>query len=154
MAAVRRSRQVVTGAAADYARGMSGLIPYLLFPGNAAEALGHYRDVFGGELQLMDYASAGRHDGPGDAVAHGQLGGPVELAGADAGADDDAVQMSGMFLSLLGTADPGTLTRWYDELSGGGRVIDPLQQRPWGDVDGTLVDRYGIRWLIGFHPED
>ena len=22
------------------------------------------------------------------------------------------------------------------------------------DVDGTLVDRYGIRWLIGFHPDD
>lgn len=133
---------------------MSGLIPYLLFPGNAAEALGHYRDVFGGELQLMEYASAGRHDGPGDAVAHGQLSGLVELAGADAGADDDAVQMSGMFLSLLGTAAPATLTRWYDELSAGGRVIDPLQQRPWGDVDGTLVDRYGIRWLIGFHSDD
>lgn len=134
---------------------MSGLIPYLLFPGTAAEALGHYRDVFGGELQLTDYAQAGRHDGPGDAVAHGQLsGGPVELAGADAGADDDAVQMSGMFLSLLGTADAATLTRWFGELAAGGRVIDALQRRPWGDHDGTLVDRYGIRWLIGFHPEE
>ncbi len=40
---------------------MSGLIPYLLFPGNAAEALRHYRSVFGGELQLLlDYATAGR----------------------------------------------------------------------------------------------
>jgi uncharacterized glyoxalase superfamily protein PhnB len=133
---------------------MSGLIPYLLFPGNAAEALGHYRDVFGGDLQVMDYASAGRHDGPRDAVAHGQLSGPVELAAADAGADDDAVQMSGMFLSLLGTADAPTLTRWFDELADGGRVIDALQQRPWGDFDGTLSDRYGIRWLIGFHAED
>lgn len=26
---------------------MSGPIPYLLFPGNAAEALEHYRSVFG-----------------------------------------------------------------------------------------------------------
>lgn len=132
---------------------MSGLIPYLLFPGTAAEALGHYREVFGGDLQLMDYAQAGRHDGPGDAIAHGQLRGPVELAGADAGADDDAVQMSGMFLSLLGTADGATLTRWFEQLAAGGRVIDALQARPWGDVDGTLVDRYGVRWLIGFRPE-
>jgi len=129
---------------------MSGLIPYLLFPGNAAEALSFYRDVFGGELQLFDYAAAGRHDGPGDAVAHGQLSGPVELAGADAGADDDAVQMSGMFLSLLGTADAATLTRWYERLAADGRAITPLEKRPWGDHDGTLVDRYGIRWLIGF----
>lgn len=133
---------------------MSGLIPYLLFPGTAAEALTHYRDVFGGELQMFDYATAGRHDGPGDAVAHGQLSGDVQIAGADAGADDDAVQMSGMFLSLLGTADAATLTRWFDALAAGGRVITPLERRPWGDYDGTLVDRYGIRWLIGYHPED
>ncbi|KJL48877.1 hypothetical protein RS84_00507 [Microbacterium hydrocarbonoxydans] len=133
---------------------MSGLIPYLLFPGNAAEALNFYQGVFGGELQMLDYAAAGRRDGPGDAIAHGQLSGLVEIAGADAGADDDAVQMGGMFLSLLGTADATILTSWFDQLAAGGRVIDMLQARPWGDFDGTLVDRYGIRWLIGFHPED
>jgi uncharacterized glyoxalase superfamily protein PhnB len=133
---------------------MTGLMPYLLFPGNAAEALQHYRSVFGGDLQLLDYAQAGRHDGPGDAVAHGQLSGVVDLAGADAGVDDDAVQMSGMFFALLGTADAETLTRWFDALAAGGRVIDALQTRPWGDVDGTLVDRYGVRWLIGYHPEE
>lgn len=133
---------------------MTGPIPYLLFPGNAAEALHHYQEVFGGELSLWQYGDAGRHDGPASAIAHGQLTGTVVLAGADAGADDDAVQMNGMFLSLLGTADPGTLTRWYDALAEGGRVIDPLQLRPWGDFDGSVADRYGIRWLIGFHPED
>ena len=84
---------------------MSGPIPYLLFPGNAAEALEHYRSIFGGELQLVDYAGAGRHDGPGDATAHGQLAEPVGLAGADAGADDDAVQMSGCLLYTSDAAD-------------------------------------------------
>lgn len=132
---------------------MSGLIPYLLFPGNAAEAMEHYRTVFGGELQMHDYATLGRTDGPGDAIGHAMLHGVVELSGADAGGDDDAVQMSGMFLSLLGTADPATLTGWYEALAEGGRIIDALQGRPWGDWDGTLVDRYGVRWLIGFAPE-
>lgn len=129
-------------------------MPYVLFPGNAAEALHHYQSVFGGELQLLDYAQAGRHDGPGDAVAHGQLSGVVELAGADAGGDADAVQTSGMFFSLLSTADAETLTRWFDALAVGGRVIDPLQKRPWGDFDGTVTDRYGIRWLIGYHLQE
>ncbi|MFS0854102.1 VOC family protein [Microbacterium sp. 179-I 3D4 NHS] len=132
---------------------MSAPTPYLLFPGNAAEAFADYRAVFGGELQLHSYDEMGRHDGPADAIAHGELRGVVDIAGADAGADDDAVQMGGMFLSLLGTADPGTLTRWFDALAADGRVITPLETRPWGDVDGTLVDRYGIRWLIGFPPE-
>lgn len=132
---------------------MTAPVPYLLFPGSAEEALTFYHDVFGGELALHTYAEFGRHDGPGDAIAHGELSGPVSLGGADAGADDDAVQMNGMFLSLLGAADAATLTRWFAQLSDGGRVIDPLQERPWGDSDGTVADRYGIRWLIGFHPE-
>lgn len=132
---------------------MTAPTPYLLFPGTAADALAHYRDVFGGELQMFDYRTMGRHDGPGDAIAHGELTGTVSLSGADAGADDDAVQMNGMFLSLLGAADAETLTGWFDALAAEGRVISPLETRPWGDVDGTLVDRYGIRWLIGYHPE-
>jgi len=132
---------------------MSGLTPYLLFPGNAAEAMRHYQSVFGGELRMFDYAQFGRHDGPSDAIAHATLEGVVNLSGADAGIDADAVQMGGMFFSLLGTADASTLTGWFADLSVGGRVIDPLQRRPWGDWDGTLVDRYGIRWLIGYQPE-
>ncbi|SJN26535.1 Gluconate permease [Microbacterium esteraromaticum] len=133
---------------------MSGLIPYLLFPGNAAEALRHYESIFGGTLHLFDYASAGRSDGPADAIAHGMLvEGPVEIAGADAGAADTTVTMDGMFFSLLGTADAATLTTWFAALGDDGEVIDALQKRPWGDYDGTLVDRYGVRWLIGYQDE-
>ncbi|MGB3375242.1 MAG: VOC family protein, partial [Microbacterium sp.] len=50
---------------------MTGLVPYLLFPGDAAEALQQYAVVFGGELQLFTYAQAGRTDGPEGAIAHG-----------------------------------------------------------------------------------
>ncbi len=129
---------------------MTGLTPYLLFPGDAAEALSFYADVFGGETRLFSYAEAGRTDGRGDAIAHGMLvGGPVELAGADAAAGESTLQMSGMFFSLLGAADPETLAAWFAALAEGGEVIDPLQKRPWGDHDGTLVDRFGVPWLIG-----
>ena len=130
---------------------MTGLVPYILFPGTAAEALPFYQSVFGGAAMMHTYAEFGRADGPGDAIAHGMLvDGPVALAAADAAPDEDAVHMNGMFLSLLGTADPATLTRWFAELADGGRVIDPLQERPWGAHDGTLVDRFGVRWLIGY----
>lgn len=128
---------------------MTGLTPYLLFPGNAREALGFYESVFGGELGLNTYAEFGR-PGPADAIAHGMLRGPVTLFGADAAADEDAVHIVGAFFSLLGTAEPEELTRWFERLGEGGRVIDPLQERPWGAHDGTVVDRYGIRWLIGY----
>lgn len=129
---------------------MTGITPYLLFPGTAAEALEFYRGVFGGDLTLNGFAEFGRADGPADAIAHGVLDGPVGLYGADAGSDEDAVQMGGMFLSLLGTAEPATLHRWFDALAEGGRAIDPLVRRSWGASDGQLIDRYGVRWLIGY----
>ena len=39
---------------------------------------------------------------------------------------------------------------WFDRLADGGTVLDPLAKRPWGDYDGQVRDRYGLRWLIGF----
>jgi len=122
---------------------------YLLFPGNAREALQFYADIFGGRLTVYSYAEFGRDDGPPDAISHGMLTGAVELFGADAGSGERSVELEGMMLSLLGT-DAELLRGWFDQLSRTGRVLSPLQQRPWGAWDGQVVDRYGVRWLIGF----
>ena len=129
---------------------MTGLVPYLFFPGNAREALTFYQSVFGGELGLYAYADLQRADGPPDAIGHGMLNGPVTLFAADAAGDEDAVHIVGARFSLLGTAEPAVLHEWFTALSEGGTAVDPLQQRPWGDIDGQVTDRYGIRWLIGY----
>ncbi|WP_261164597.1 VOC family protein [Microbacterium sp. Marseille-Q6965] len=123
---------------------------YLWFPGTAAEALTFYHETFGGELVLHTYADFGRADGPGDAIAHGVLSGPVNLYGCDANGDEDAVVMQGVSLALLGVGDAATSARWFDALGAGGTVIDPLQARGWGAHDGQVRDRYGVRWLIGY----
>lgn len=129
---------------------MTAPTPYLALPGNARDALSFYQSVFGGDLTLHDYAEFGRRDGPDDAIAHGQLDGPVALFASDAGADDDALNVTGLMLSLLGSAEPDVLTRWFDALADRGRVISPLEKRPWGDHDGSVRDQFGVCWLIGF----
>lgn len=58
-----------------------------------------------------------------------------------------------MLFALLGVADAATSSRWFDALAEDGTVLDPLQERPWGDVDGQVRDRYGVTWLIGYQPE-
>lgn len=126
---------------------------YIHFPGTAREALGFYADVFGGDLSLHTYAEFERTDGPADAVAHGVLTGAVALAGADAAAGEKTLRCEGLMLSLLGTADPQVLRSWFDRLAEGGSIVDPLTSKPWNAVDGQVVDRYGIHWLIGFEPE-
>jgi PhnB protein len=129
--------------------------PYVLFPGNAREALTFYGDVFGCAVYLHTFAEFGRADGPADAIAHGGLtGGPVALNGADVAGDERPIRCEGIMLALLGTADPSTLRTWFSRLSEGGRVVDDLQKRPWGASDGQVIDRYGLHWLIGFEGDE
>ena len=122
------------------------------FPGTAREALQFYADLFGGQLRLHSYADFGRTDGPGEAIAHGELDGVVCLGGADAADGEPPLQVQGWMLSLLGTAESAVLHTWFDALAEGGHVIDTLQQRPWGAFDGQVVDKFGLHWLIGYEP--
>lgn len=124
--------------------------PYLLLPGTARTALARWQQVFGGEVRTTSYEDAGREDGLPHAVAHGELVGPVRLSAADAGPDDATFSASGLLLALLGTARPDVLRRWFTDLSTDGTVVDDLQERPWGDWDGTVRDAFGVTWLIGF----
>jgi len=133
---------------------MSSLTPYIHFPGTAREAMTFYGDVFGCSVQLHTFQEFNRSDGPPEAIAHGYLSnGPVSLFGSDVSGDERPVRTEGLMLSLLGTAAPSVLTQWFTRLSEGGRVVDVLQVRPWGDSDGQVVDRYGLHWLIGFEKD-
>lgn len=124
---------------------------YVSFPGTAREALGFYAAVFGGELSLHTNRDFGRTGAP-DAIAHGELRGPIALAGSDTPSGGKSVRLEGVMLSLLGTAEAGVLHEWFDKLSSGGRVVDPLAPKPWGASDGQVIDRFGLHWLIGYEP--
>jgi PhnB protein len=134
---------------------MTAPTPYLQLPGTAREALSFYGEVFGCATQLHTFEEFGRNDGPGDAIAHGYLQeGPVALFASDVAGDEPPLRCEGMMLSLLGTAPPATLRTWFSGLAEGGRVVDDLQERPWGASDGQVIDRFGLHWLIGFEGDD
>lgn len=130
---------------------MSGLQPYVMFPGTAREALSWYAEIFGGGVSLHTLQEFGRDDGLAQAIAHGELTGPVSLGGADAAGEEPSVRMQGLAFALLGTAEPDTMRAWFAALAEDGTITDELQKRPWGDWDGSVTDRFGIAWLIGFH---
>jgi hypothetical protein len=88
-----------------YASDMTAPQIYVSFPGTAREAMGFYAEVFGGKLSLHTYEEFSRHDGPPDAIAHGELDGVVALAGSDAPEGGKSVRFEGLMLSLLGSAN-------------------------------------------------
>jgi PhnB protein len=132
---------------------MTAPTPYLHFAGTARDVLTFYGDVFGSAVELHTFEEFNRTDGLPDAIAHGELDGPVALMAADVVGDEPPFRSEGLLLSLLGTAEPATLRQWFTALSEGGRVVDDLQTRPWGASDGRVVDRFGVEWLIGFEGD-
>jgi PhnB protein len=129
------------------------LNPYLNFDGNAREAIEFYRDVFGGELNVMAFGDMGmtEHEGqPIDAngVMHGQLETPE---GFTLMASDNPPGVTGQtpngHISLSGD-EAELLHGYWDKLAEGGRVDVPLEKAPWGDEFGQLKDKFGINWLV------
>ena len=132
---------------------MATLNPYLNFDGNAREAIGFYRDVFGGELTVMAFGDLGmtEHEGrPIDpnGVMHGQLETP---AGFTLMASDNPPGTTGQtangHISLSGP-ESDLLHGYWDRLAEGGRVDVPLEKAPWGDEFGQVQDRFGVNWLV------
>ena len=50
-------------------------------------------------------------------------------------------------VSLSGD-DAATLTRYWQGLEDGARIMEPLVEAPWGDTFGMLTDRHGVSWLV------
>lgn len=122
------------------------LNPYLVFSGNAKEAMQAYAEVFGAELTLHTFGEAA---GPGmspDGVMHASLPTPAgTLMASDGG--PDVVRGDGVTLSLSGD-DEAVLRGWFDALAEGGTVSMPLEKQVWGDVFGQLTDRFGVAWMV------
>lgn len=127
--------------------------PYLSFTGAAAEAMQHYRGVFGGTLTSQTFGEFGGMGEPADAdlVMHAQLetDDGLVLMGSDLPMSmrDSESGRPRHPITLFGD-DAARLRRWWDGLADGGTVLHPLEPAPWGDQYGQLTDRFGVTWMV------
>ncbi|EGD54172.1 VOC family protein [Gordonia neofelifaecis] len=136
------------------------LATYIALPGTTAEAMEHWHQVFGGELQILRY---GDNPMPGmpfepdpQAVAHATLvtaGGII--AGGDAAPDGNDYAVQGTAYSLLYTTDTTAQAREYIAklVEGGGREAMPFARAPWGGWYGHTFDRFGVMWAFSCDAE-
>ena len=130
----------------------ANLNPYLNFRGTAREALSFYQSVFGGEQRVSTFRDYGMPvaEGEEDLLMHGQLQGPNAplLMVSDVPSHMTYTPGENTFSVSLSGDDETLLTRWWNALSEGAEVAQPLQKAPWGDSFGMLTDRFGVSWLI------
>jgi PhnB protein len=131
------------------------LSPYLMFNGNAREALTFYHSIFGGELSVQTYGEAmpgGTPPEMKDRVIHATMqNGALSFMASD-GSGTDVNVGDNVHLSLVGS-DERQLTDWFNALAAGGRVDMPLEKQFWGDTFGTLTNRFGIHWMVNVASE-
>ena len=126
------------------------LNPYLAFEREAREAMNFYHGVFGGDLVVTTFAEGGMPHEPGDAgrIMHSQL---TTAEGHTLMASDTPSTMrpsvGDQQVSVSGD-EPERLTRYWEALSEGARIVEPLMRAPWGDTFGMLVDRWGVTWMV------
>ena len=128
---------------------MALLNQYLMFDGNAREAIETYRDIFGGTLDVNTFGEygAGEDGPPADGIMHAQLttdlGFTIMASDRPPSMDADA----NGWQSLSGN-EGDTLRGYFDRLSEGGQVTLPLEKQMWGDTYGQVTDKFGVNWMV------
>ena len=127
------------------------LNPYLNFNGNAREAMEFYKDVFGGNLTVGTFAEFQASSDPSEdqLVMHADLEGPdgLRFMAADTPKRMEYRPGTNFSMSLSGE-DEAPLRGYFERLSEGGTVLQPLEKAGWGDTFGMVADRFGITWLV------
>jgi PhnB protein len=129
---------------------MAQLNPYLNFHGQCKEAMNFYKEIFGGELEVMlagespvaDQVPAEFHKG----VLHSSLKTPgFEIMATDM---TPTPPIEGNTVHLCVRCNSEEETRLlFDRLSEGGKVIQPLNKMFFGWI-GTVADKYEKHWML------
>jgi PhnB protein len=127
------------------------LNPYLSFRDNAREAMEFYQTVFGGDLTVSTFRDFHMTEDESelDKVMHAQLNAPegIVLMGADTPNSMEYTPGGSITVSLSGD-DEAALRGYWERLSQGATVVQPLEKAPWGDSFGMLTDRFGTGWMV------
>ncbi|MBP2412552.1 PhnB protein [Arthrobacter stackebrandtii] len=125
------------------------LNPYLNFRDSARGAMEFYHSIFGGTLDLSTYAEMPMFDDPaeGNKIMHAMLTGDndIVLMGADV---PNSMEISANSSVSLSGDDETVLRGWWDALSDGATIGEPLTKAPWGDTFGMLTDKFGVPWMV------
>jgi PhnB protein len=131
---------------------MTKLISYLLFDGTCRQAMDFYKSIFGGELGLTTVG-----DSPmapmfppalHSRVVHARLiSDLVDIPASDWLARNETPVSGNMMCMFLNGGSYEALKGFFDKLSDGAKVTDPLQVQPFGYY-GALNDKFGVRWMF------
>ncbi|MDU0348032.1 VOC family protein [Actinomyces sp. MRS3W] len=147
------------------------LSAYISFTGCAREALEYYHSVFGGHLDLETFAAwnlpapSGREEdivygvlrtddgfvlrGTDRPLSTSETAPTAQPESSPAPTSAGTRAVPGLDWALcLNGEERERLTACWHGLEPGAENVEPLTESPWGDLNGVLVDRFGVRWIF------
>ena len=125
---------------------------HLNFRGDARAALDFYHTVFGGEKTVVTYEGANASQDPStaDQIMWGQV---MADNGFHVMAYDVPPFMAwepganAYFVSVRGESNE-EVTKFWEGLSDGAEIVQPLGPAAWAPLYGMLKDRFGVVWVL------
>ena len=135
---------------------MEAIVPYLTFPGNAAEAMEFYAKALKGEIVMSQtFGESPMESKPEDAgkIMHAVLKvGPLMIMASDANEAFPVQNGNSISLSLNFT-DEQSIEETFTALSEGATITMLLQDTFWGAKFGMLTDKFGMAWMFNHDKE-
>ena len=142
---------------------MVSINPYLLFDGTCAEAMNHYKSVFGGEFATINRFGE-MPDGnklseeEQNRIMHVSLpmsDGSILMASDCLPSQNGHIKGGDNFQLSVAAESEEEATNLFNALAEGGNVTMPLAKTFWGSFFGMLVDKYHIEWMINYdYPKE
>lgn len=139
---------------------MAKINPYLIFNGNAEEALNFYKSVFGGEFAtVMRFGEMPSGDGAmpiaeteKEKIMHIALpiGDDNVLMAGDAPEAMGQPTKGDNFSIAVGAGSREEADKLFGGLAEGGKIEMPLADAFWGDYFGMLQDKFGVQWMVSY----
>ncbi|MCL6572358.1 MAG: VOC family protein [Bacillus sp. (in: Bacteria)] len=123
--------------------------PYLMFDGNAKEALEYYIEVFGGEISnLQTYGEADYPTPPeaSDRVIHAQFKKDDLFIMVSDTFPGNSVEVGNNISLALEFENEEEIQRVYETLYLKGTVLMELQDTFWGAKYAKVKDPFGVIW--------
>jgi PhnB protein len=133
---------------------MTQINAYLTFDTNCAEAMTFYKNCLDAELVLNKVEGSAMEEHCPAAmkgmVMHASLTkGNITLMASDRMSPGELIRGNGMSLSLNCSSEE-ELRSYFNALSAGGKVIEPVKEQFWGALFGMFIDKFGVMWLLNY----
>ena len=131
---------------------MKDITPYLTFNGTCRQAMTFYKDILGGDLELMDFASSPMEvpDEAKNYIMHAILtSNGVTLMASDTMPNQPVTNGNSVSLSI-NCQSTDEINHLFNSLSEGGEITMPLEDTFWGARFGMLTDKFGTCWMFNY----